>query len=63
MIVATKRSAYTIEVGLALFQTGYTVDLGRLSAASACVLVPSVLAFVLLRRNFVQGVAATGLKE
>ncbi|MCR8724576.1 carbohydrate ABC transporter permease [Frigidibacter sp. ROC022] len=63
MIVATKRSAYTIEVGLALFQTGYTVDLGRLSAASACVLVPSVLAFVLLRRNFVQGVAATGMKE
>ncbi len=33
IIVATKRSAYTIEVGLALFQTGYTVDLGRLSAA------------------------------
>lgn len=63
MIVATKRSAYTIEVGLALFQTGYTVDLGRLSAASAAVLVPSVLAFVLLRRNFVQGVAATGMKE
>ena len=52
-----------LRVGLALFQTGYTVDLGRLSAASACVLVPSVLAFVLLRRNFVQSVAATGMKE
>lgn len=63
MIVSTKRAAYTIEVGLALFQTGYTVDLGRLSAASACVLIPSVLAFVLLRRNFVQGVASTGMKE
>ncbi|MDO5605375.1 MAG: carbohydrate ABC transporter permease [Paracoccus sp. (in: a-proteobacteria)] len=63
MIVATRRSAYTIEVGLALFSTGYTVDLGRLSAASACVLIPSVLAFVILRRNFVQGVASTGMKE
>jgi multiple sugar transport system permease protein len=63
IIVATKRSAYTIEVGLALFQTGYTVDLRRLSAASACVLVPSLLAFVLLRRSFVQGVAASGMKE
>lgn len=63
MIVATRRSAYTIEVGLALFSTGYTVDLGKLSAASACVLIPSVFAFVLLRRNFVQGVASTGLKE
>jgi len=63
MIVATTRSSYTIEVGLALFQTGFTVDLGRLSAASATVLIPSILLFVLLRRNFVQGVASTGLKE
>jgi multiple sugar transport system permease protein len=63
MIVATTRSSYTIEVGLALFQTGFTVDLGRLSAASAIVLMPSILLFVLLRRNFVQGVASTGLKE
>ena len=63
LIVATSRDAYTIEVGLALFQTGYTVDLGRLSAASALVLVPSVTIFVLLRKNFVEGIAGTGLKE
>jgi multiple sugar transport system permease protein len=63
LIVATTREAYTIEVGLALFQTGFTVDLGRLSAASALVLVPSITLFVVLRRNFVQGVASTGLKE
>jgi multiple sugar transport system permease protein len=63
LIVATTRDSYTIEVGLALFQTGFTVDLGRLSAASALVLIPSITLFVLLRRNFVQGVASTGLKE
>ncbi len=63
MVSMTRRESYTIEVGLALFQTGYTVDLGRLSAASATVLIPSVLLFVLLRRNFVQGFASTGLKE
>ncbi len=63
MIVATTRESYTIEVGLALFQTGFTVDLGRLSAASAAVLVPSITLFVILRRNFVQGVASTGMKE
>lgn len=63
MIVATTRTSYSIEVGLALFQTGFTVDLGRLSAASAVVLIPSILLFVVLRRNFVQGVASTGLKE
>jgi len=63
IIVTTSRQSYTIEVGLALFQTGFTIDLGRLSAASAAVLVPSITLFVLLRRNFVQGIASTGLKE
>lgn len=63
LVVAGSRDSYTIEVGLALFQTGFTVDLGRLSAASAIVLLPSVTLFVFLRRQFSQGVAASGLKE
>ena len=63
LIVATSRESYTVEVGLALFQTGYTVDLGRLSAASTLVLVPSVTLFVLLRKSFVEGIASSGLKE
>ena len=63
LVVAGSRDSYTIEVGLALFQTGFTIDLGRLSAASAIVLVPSVTLFVFLRRQFSQGVAASGLKE
>ena len=63
LLVATTSDSYTLEVGLALFQTGFTVDLGRLSAASALALVPSATLFTLARRSFVQGIAATGLKE
>ncbi len=63
LIVATTQESYTAEVGLALFQTGYTIDLGRLSAASSVVLIPSITLFVFLRRNFVRGIASTGLKE
>jgi len=63
IIVMTRKSAFTIEVGLANFQSAYTVELSLLSAASAAVMVPSVLAFVLLRRNFVEGIAASGMKE
>jgi multiple sugar transport system permease protein len=63
LTVATTQDSYTAEVGLALFQTGYTVDLGRLSAASAVVLIPSLTLFMILRRNFVRGIASTGLKE
>jgi multiple sugar transport system permease protein len=63
LIVTSTKTSYTIEVGLALFQTGFTVDVGRLSAASSVVLIPSITLFVFLRRQFVQGVASTGLKE
>jgi len=63
LIVATTKESYTVEVGLALFQTGFTVDLGRLSAAATVVLVPTIIVFSLLRRNFVQGVATSGLKD
>jgi len=59
IIVMTRKKSFTIEVGLANFQSAYTVDLSLLSAASAAVMVPSVLAFVLLRRNFVEGIAAS----
>jgi len=63
LVVMTNRETYTLEVGLALFQTGFTVDIGHLSAAAALALVPSALFFSLMRRNFVRGVAASGLKE
>ena len=63
LIVANTQDSYTAEVGLALFQTGFTIDLGRLSAASSVVLIPSITLFVFLRRNFVKGIASTGLKE
>jgi multiple sugar transport system permease protein len=63
IVIATTKESYTLEVGLALFQTGFTVDLGRLSAAAALALIPSVIFFAFMRRHFVEGVAATGLKE
>ena len=63
IIVTTRKASFTIEVGLANFQSAYTIDLSLLSAASAAVMVPSVLAFALLRRNFVEGIAASGMKD
>ena len=55
LIVATTKKSYTVEVGLALFQTGFTIDFGRLSAAAAIVLIPSITCFVFLRRNLRAG--------
>ncbi|MEP3279809.1 MAG: carbohydrate ABC transporter permease [Stappiaceae bacterium] len=63
IIVMTRKTSFTIEVGLANFQSAYTIELSLLSAASAAVMVPSTLAFILLRRHFVEGISASGLKE
>jgi multiple sugar transport system permease protein len=63
LLIATTKESYTLEVGLALFQTGFTVDLGRLSAAAALALIPSVVFFAFMRRHFVEGIAGSGLKE
>lgn len=63
LVVMTGKDHYTLEVGLALFQTGFTVDVGRLSAAAAVALVPSALFFSLMRRNFVSGIAGSGGRE
>ena len=63
IIVLTRKSSFTVEVGLANFQSTYTIDLALLSAASASVMVPSVLAFVFLRRRFVEGISTSGMKE
>lgn len=63
MVIVPQTDARTLEVGLALFQTGFTIELGKLSAAASLALGPSVLFFALMRRNFVRGVAASGMKE
>ena len=63
LLIATTRNSYTLEVGLALFQSGFTIDLGRLSATAALALIPSITFFAFMRRHFVQGIAATGLRE
>ncbi|MGZ9719987.1 ABC transporter permease subunit [Rhizobium miluonense] len=63
MVINMARGKCVLEVGLALFQTGFIVDLGRLSAAAALSLISSVIFFGAMRRNFVKGVATSGMKE
>ena len=63
IIILTRKTSFTIEVGLANFQSTYTVDLALLSAASATVMLPSIIVFVVLRRRFVEGISASGMKE
>jgi multiple sugar transport system permease protein len=53
---------YTAEVGLALFQTGYTINFGAVSAGSVISVLPILIVFFVLRRQIIYGVALSGLK-
>lgn len=62
LLVANSKNLYTAEVGLALFQTGYTVDFGAVSAGSVISVLPILIVFLALRRRIIDGVALSGLK-
>lgn len=62
LLVANSKQLYTAEVGLALFQTGFTVNFGAVSAGSVVSVAPILIVFFLLRRHIIEGVALSGLK-
>jgi multiple sugar transport system permease protein len=52
----------TIQVGLRMFSTQYTSDYALIMAASVVALVPVLVLFLSLQKQFVQGVATSGIK-
>ena len=63
IIVMLSQNKYTLEVGMALFQTGFTMDYGKISALATLGLIPSVVFFFLARQAFAQGVPLSGDQE
>ena len=62
LLVANSKSLYTAEVGLALFQTGFTINFGAVSAGSVISVLPILTVFIVLRKQIINGVALSGLK-
>lgn len=62
LLVANKQDLYTMELGLAQFQTGFAINFGLTAAGSVISLIPVVVVFLLLRRRIITGVALTGIK-
>jgi multiple sugar transport system permease protein len=52
----------TLPVGLSLFNGEHAPQYGLLMAGSLLALAPMVIAFLLVQRRFVEGIATTGLK-
>lgn len=62
LLVANTKDLYTMELGLAQFQSGFAIDFGLTAAGSVISLVPVIVVFLLLRRRIITGVALTGIK-
>lgn len=62
LVVTTDERMRTLPAGLALFKGQHSAEYGLLMAGAMLALLPMVVAFVLVQRRFVEGIATTGLK-
>ena len=62
LIILNEPKYFPMELGLSQFANTYSVNFGVTSAAAVIALLPSILAFLFLRRRIVEGITITGLK-
>ena len=62
LMVTTTTDMQTLPAGLALFRGQHVSDYGLLMAGSVLALLPMVVAFFLVQRRFIEGIATSGLK-
>lgn len=62
LMVTTSTDMQTLPAGLALFRGQHVSDYGLLMAGSVLALLPMIIAFFLIQRRFIEGIATSGLK-
>jgi multiple sugar transport system permease protein len=62
LVVTTDENMRTLPAGLALFKGQHSAEYGLLMAGAILALLPMMVAFFLVQRRFVEGIATTGLK-
>ncbi len=63
MVFMDSVDKYTLPVGIALFQTSYSMEYGLTLAACLLCTIPTLIIFLLFQRHIVEGIALTGLKD
>jgi len=63
LVVITSEDMRTVQLGLQVFQSQYSIQWGPLMAATFAVTLPLILVFVMGQRHFVEGVATSGMKN
>ena len=62
LVLTTDTAMQTLPAGLAMFMGQHVVEYGLLMAGATMAMVPMLLAFVVVQRRFIEGIATTGLK-
>ncbi|WP_460947633.1 carbohydrate ABC transporter permease [Okibacterium endophyticum] len=62
LMVTTTPDMQTLPAGLALFRGEHVTDYGLLMAGSVLALLPMVIAFLVVQRRFIEGIATSGMK-
>ncbi len=62
LLVLNDQNLYPVQLGMAQFNSTYSVDYGVTSAAAVVSLAPTIIAFLVLRRRIIEGVTLTGMK-
>jgi multiple sugar transport system permease protein len=62
LLIAGDKKLFTMELGLAVFQGSFSIDMTVLSAGSVISVIPILTVFLFLRRHIIQSVSMTGSK-
>ncbi len=62
LLITRSESLRPVQVAMTFYQTEFVTNHGQLMAASVMVTLPIVVLYVLVQRQFIEGVAGTGLK-
>lgn len=62
LIFITRPEKYTLSLGLQQYMSEFTIDWGSLMAAALIFVIPVIIFFLIFQRNFVEGIATSGLK-
>lgn len=63
LVVTNSEHMRTVQIGIAYFTHQAGTDYTRLMAAATFTIVPMLLLFLAMRRQFVEGIARSGIKE
>ncbi len=62
-IFITTPAKQMLSVGIKMFQVNNSVDYGLQMAAATMVLIPIIVMFLFSQRYFIEGIAASGMKN